>query len=341
MKFDANLLAHDLRQVPALVRFAEKTKFDGLWTFETAHEPFMPLALAAEHTQRLSLGTSIAVAFARSPAVLAYIGWDLARFSKGRFIMGLGTQVKGHNERRFGVKWEKPVDKMREIILAMRAIWDCWQNRTPLDFQGEFFKLNLMTPFFSPSPHDYSNIPIFTAGVNPRMCQLAGELCQGFHGHPLHTARYLREIVVPNIESGLSKAGRQRQAIQLSSSVFVIPSDDPKQALAYELEVCQQIAFYASTPAYRPVFEIEGWGEVAGRLNRLAGHGQWSDMPALITDEMLDTFALRGSWSELPKKVLQKYDGLLDRVSYYFPIAPGQNEDGWRATVAGFRTRQE
>jgi probable F420-dependent oxidoreductase len=337
MKFDASVLVHDLSEIPALVRFAEKAKFDGLWTFETSHDPFLPLALAAEHSQRLNLGTSIAVAFARSPAVLAYIGWDLARFSKGRFIMGLGTQVKGHNERRFGVKWEKPVEKMREVILAMRAIWDCWKNRTPLNFRGEFFKLDLMTPFFSPPPHDYSNIPIFTAGVNPRMCRLAGELCQGFHAHPLHTARYLREVVVPNIESGLSNAGRKRQAIEVSSSIFVILSDDPKQAMASELEVCQQIAFYASTPAYRPVFEIEGWGEVARRLNRLAAHGQWNDMPALITDEMLDAFALRGSWSELPKKVSQKYTGLLDRVSYYFPIMSGKNEDGWRATVTGFK----
>ena len=170
MKFDASLLVHDLGQVTKLARFAEKANFDGLWTVETAHEPFLPLVLAAEHSRHLSLGTSIAVAFARSPAVLAYVGWDLARFSKGRFIMGLGTQVKGHNERRFGVKWEKPVEKMREVILAMRAIWDCWQNQTPLDFRGEFFKLNLMTPFFSPAPHAYHRIPIFIAGVNRRMC---------------------------------------------------------------------------------------------------------------------------------------------------------------------------
>jgi probable F420-dependent oxidoreductase len=336
MKFDAGLRVDDLSQIPVLVRFAEKAGFAGLWTFETAHEPFLPLALAAEHSERLSLGTSIAVAFARSPAVLAYIGWDLARFSKGRFIMGLGTQVKGHNERRFGVKWEKPVEKMREVILAVRAIWDCWQNRTPLNFRGEFFKLNLMTPFFSPPPHEYPNIPIFTAGVNPRMCRLAGELCQGFHAHPLHTARYLKDVVVPNIESGLSKAGRQRHSIELSSSIFVIPSDDPKEALAHELEVCRQIAFYASTPVYRPVFEIEGWREAAKKLKRLASQGQWNDMPALITDEMLDAFAVRGSWAELPKKVVQKYAGLLDRVNYYFPITPGQNEDGWKATVIGF-----
>jgi probable F420-dependent oxidoreductase len=337
MKFDASLLVHDLGQMPALARFADETGFDGIWTFETAHEPFLPLVLAAEHSRRLSLGTSIAVAFARSPAILAHIGWDLARFSKGRFILGLGTQVKGHNERRFGVKWEKPVDKMREVILAVRAFWDCWQNQTRLNFQGEFFKLTLMTPFFSPAPHEYHRIPIFIAGVNRRMCQLGGELCEGFHVHPLHTARYLKEVVLPNIDQGLTITKRERQAIELSSSIFVIPTDDPKEAAKYEAEVRQQISFYASTPPYRPVFELEGWGDVADQLKTLVARGRWSDMPLLITDEMLDQFVLRGRWAELPEKVLRKYDGLLDRVSYYFPIVPGENEKGWRSTVAGFK----
>lgn len=341
MKFDARLRAHDLSQVPTLARFAEKANFDGLWTFETAHDPFLPLVVAAEHSRRLSLGTGIAVAFACSPAVLAYMGWDLARFSKGRFILGLGTQVKGHNERRFGVKWEKPAEKMREVILAMRAIWACWQNQTPLDFRGEFFKLNLMTPFFSPAPHEYHRIPIFIAGVNRRMCQLAGELCDGFHAHPFHTVRYLKEVVVPNLQVGLSKAGRHRETIELSSSTFVIPTDDPKQASASELAVCRQISFYASTPAYRAVFEIEGWGAIADKLNRMAARHQWDEMPALITDDMLDAFALRGSWAELPRKVLEKYGGLLDRVSYYFSIEPGENEDGWKATVAAFKRAQK
>lgn len=339
MKIDASLLVHDLRQMPALARFADEAGFDGLWTFETAHEPFLPLVLAAEHSRNLSLGTSIAVAFARSPAILAYTAWDLAGYSKGRFIMGLGTQVKGHNERRFGVKWERPVEKMRDVILALRAIWDCWQNRTRLNFQGEFFKLTLMTPFFSPEPHEYYLIPIYIAGVNRRMCQLAGELCQGFHVHPLHTTRYLQEIISPNIELGLRKGGRKRQTIELSSSIFVIPTDDPKQVPRYESEIRQQIAFYASTPPYRPVFEIEGWGETAEQLRNLAARGQWDDMPSLVTDTMLDAFALRGAWAELPGKVLQKYHRLLDRVSYYFPIVPGENEDGWRATVAGFRNQ--
>jgi probable F420-dependent oxidoreductase len=337
MKIDASLLVHDLRQMPALARFADEAEFDGLWTFETAHEPFLPLVLAAEHSRNLSLGTSIAVAFARSPTILAHTGWDLARFSKGRFIMGLGTQVKGHNERRFGVKWEKPVEKMREVILALRAIWDCWHNGTDLNFQGEFFKLTLMTPFFSPEPHEYHRIPIYIAGVNRRMCQLAGELCQGFHVHPLHTSRYLREIVTPSIERGLTTGARDRKAIELSSSIFVIPTDDPKRVERYESEIRQQIAFYASTPPYRPVFEIEGWGETAQQLGRLASKGQWDDMPLLISDAMLDVFALRGSWAELPARVLEKYQGVLDRVSYYFPVVPGEHEDGWRATVAGFK----
>jgi len=336
MKFDASLLVHKLEQMPALARFADDAGFHGIWTFETAHEPFLPLVLAAEHSSHLSLGTSIAVAFPRSPTILAQIAWDLARYSKGRFILGLGTQVKGHNERRFGIKWEKPVEKIREVILAIRAIWDCWQNRTRLNFQGEFFKLTLMTPFFSPEPHEYFRIPIFVAGVNLRMCQLAGELCEGFHAHPLHSARYLRERVLPNIELGLAQSGRERTSIEVSSSIFVLPTDDPKTA-RYEAEIREQISFYASTPPYRPVFDLEGWGEVADRLKGLASRGEWNKMPNLITNEMLEQFAVRGTWAELPDKVLKKYDGLLDRVSYYFPLVPGENESKWRSTVAGFK----
>ena len=338
MKIDTSLLVHDLSQMPALARSADEMNFDGLWTFETAHEPFLPLVLAAEHSRRLTLGTSIAVAFARSPAVLAYMGWDLARYSKGRFIMGLGTQVKGHNERRFGVKWEKPVERMRDTILAIRAIWNCWQNQTRLNFRGEFFTLNLMTPFFNPGPHDYPRIPIYVAGVNQRMCRLAGELCEGFHVHPLHTRRYLQEVICQNIQLGLTKGGRQREDIELCASIFVIPTDNPEEAAIHESEVRQQISFYASTPPYRPVFELHGWSAVADQLRALAAGGKWLEMPRLITDEMIETFALRGRWQELPRRVLEKYSGLLDRVGYYFPFVPGQNDDGWRATIRGFKS---
>jgi probable F420-dependent oxidoreductase len=246
-------------------------------------------------------------------------------------------QVKGHNERRLGVKWERPVEKLREIILAMRAFWDCWQNGTRLNFRGEFFKLTLMTPFFNPGPHDYPHVPIYIAGVNPLMCQLAGELCEGFHVHPLHTARYLREIILPNIELGLTQRGRHRASLELSTSLFVIPTDGVEQAQHYEFEARQQIAFYASTPSYRAVFDLHDWGETAERLSTLASRGQWADMPPLITDDILAEFTLRGTWAELPAKVQEKYEGLLDRVSYYFPYIPGQLDEGWQATIAGFK----
>lgn len=337
MKFDTSLLATDLSEIPQLTRQAEAIGFDGIWVSETAHDAFLPLALIAEHSERVTLGNSIAVAFPRSPAILAYIAWDLAKYSQGRFVVGLGTQVKGHNERRLGVKWERPVAKLREVILAMRAFWDCWQNGTKLNFKGEFFNLNLMSPFFNPGPHDYPDIPVYIAGINKYMCRLAGELCQGFHVHPLHTARYIEAFALPHIQKGLEKSGRQRTDIELASSIFVIPTDDP-DAARYEAEVRQQISFYASTPPYRIILELHGWEETGKQLSSLASQGNWAEMPNLITDEMLDAFAVRGAWADLPAKIKAKYaGGLLDRVSYYFPFAPGENEARWRATLAGFQ----
>jgi probable F420-dependent oxidoreductase len=236
-----------------------------------------------------------------------------------------------------GVKWEQPVAKLREVILAMRAFWECWQNGTKLNFRGEFFKLTLMTPFFDPGPHNWPDIPIYIAGVNARMCQLGGELCEGFHVHPLHTVRYLRELILPNIEQGLAHSGRRRTDIEKTSAIYVIPSHDPEQASRKEAEARQQIDYYASTPTYRAVFEIHGWNETAEKLSALAARGQWADMPALITDEIFAEFALQGTWAQLPGLVMAKYEGLLDRVSYYFPFVPGQNDEGWQATVAGFK----
>ena len=338
MKFDAALLAADLSEIPQLTRQAEAIGFDGIWVSETAHDAFLPLVLAAEHSQRVTLGTGIAVAFPRSPAILAHIAWDLAKYSQGRFVVGLGTQVKAHNERRLGVKWEQPVAKLREVILAMRALWDCWQNGTKLNFRGEFFKLTLMTPFFNPGPHDYPDIPIYISAMNKNMLQLAGELCQGVHLHPLHTARYIKEFALPQLETGLQKRGRQRSEIELSSNVFVTPTDDAGQAKAYEAEARQQISFYASTPAYRVVMELHGWSDIAERLSRLAARGRWTEMPHLVTDEMLAEFVVSGTWAELPAKIKAKYaGGLLDRVSYYIPFVPGENEAGWQATLAGFQ----
>jgi probable F420-dependent oxidoreductase len=329
MKIDAALTSVNLREMPAAAQAAEAMGFDGVWTSETQHEAFLPLPLVAEHTQRIQFGTAIAVAFARSPTILAHIAWDLAAQSGGRFILGLGTQVKAHVERRFGMKWESPAPKLREMILALRAIWDCWQNGTPLNFRGEFYKLTLMTPFFSPGPIQTPHVPIFIAGVNTGLCRLAGELADGFHVHPFHTAQYVRECVLPAIEAGAAKVGRTRRDVQLSASVFVVTDDAEREM------VRAQISFYASTPSYRPVLEQHGWSEAGERLSHLAARKQWSDMPREVSDEMLAEFAVIGTPGELPAKLHAKYAGLVDRVTLYLPFVPGENDDRWRALVDG------
>jgi probable F420-dependent oxidoreductase len=225
MKLDTTLAVHDLRAVADYARMAEDIGFDALWSTEAKHDPFLPLAVASTTTQQLKLGTAIAVAFPRSPTITAHTAWDLQTSSQGRFILGLGTQVKGHNVRRFGVPWEAPVKKLREVIVALRALWDCWQHGTPLKVEGEFYKLSLMIPEFSPDPQPYGRPPVYIAGVNPLMCRLAGELCDGFHVHPMHTIKYLKEVVLPNIATGAAGAGRSRDDMALSSLVFVITGD--------------------------------------------------------------------------------------------------------------------
>lgn len=337
MKIDTTIVVSGLREVPALAQAAEAIGFDGIWASETNHDPFLMSALMAEHTRRIRLGTAIAVAFPRSPGTLAYLAWDLAALSNGRFVLGLGSQVKAHNERRFGVKWEAPLAKLREVILALRALWDTWQNGTPLNFRGQFFKLTLMSPFFSPGPIAHPDIPIYIAGVNQGMCRLAGELCDGFHVHPFHSMRYLREVTLPSIEEGLRINGRQRSDIELVSSVFVVPSDTETELKAASRRVRQQIAFYASTPSYAPVMELHGWGDVREQLSRLAAKRRWAEMPALVSDEMLDVFALNGPWEELPGMIKTRYEGVLDRVMYYLPFLPGEMDGQWRRAIQAFK----
>lgn len=337
MKFDVSFLQPKLEQMPAYAVAAESLGFDGFWTAETNSDPFLNLALAAEHSSRMMLGTAIAVAFPRSPAVLAYTAWDLQRFSRGRFILGLGPQVKAHNVLRFGVKWEKPVKKMRETIEAVHAIWDCWQNGTPLDYAGEFFKLALMTPFFNPGPIDYPPPPIYIAAVNEQMLRLAGSHCEGVHIHALHSARYLREVALPEIEVGLARSARSRTDFSINTSVFAIPTDDPLETGKAEAHVRQQLSFYMSTPAYKTVLAPHGWEGVGEQLGKMARDGRWDEMSRLITDEMMDAFAVAGRWAELPEIIYARYSGLLDRVGYYMPFEPGVNEIGWRNSIEGFK----
>lgn len=331
MKLDAAVLVPNLREMPALARAVEALGFDGLWTSETQHEPFLPLALAAEHTSRIELGTAIAVAFPRSPTVLAHTAWDLAAQSNGRFILGLGTQVKPHIERRFGLAWEAPTPKLREMILAIRALWAAWQGDGKVNFRGNFYKITLMTPFFNPGPIAHPDIPIYIAGVNEKLCQLAGEQCQGFHVHPFHTTKYLREIVLPNIEKGLQKTQRARADLQLTSAIFVA-TDDAEKEMARA-----QIAFYASTPTYRPVLEVHGWGEAGERLSALAARGKWAELPEQISDEMLSQVATIAPQAELSARIKERYTGLLDRITFYTPFEPGRAGAKWRAVVQAFK----
>ncbi len=334
MQFDLSILVPDLADVPRLARAAEDVGFAALWTSETKHNPFLPLALAAEHTQRILLGTAVAIAFPRSPMVTAQIAWDLQKYSRGRVLLGLGTQVKAHIERRFGMKWEAPVAKLREYILALRAIWDAWHNRTRLNFRGRFYKFTLMTDFFDPGPIDHPHIPIYIAGVNPGLIRLAGELCEGFHVHPFHSVTYMQEVFLPALEEGLHAAGRTRADIQLASTVFVITGRTQGEVQAVREMVRQQIAFYASTPTYRVVLDVHGWGEVGERLSRLAARKRWDEMPALITDEMLHVYAVEAPWEQLGQALRNRYNGILDRIALYYPFRP-EEADHWRMLIQG------
>jgi len=328
MYFDANLVPTSLANIPAFAQAAESLGFDALWVSETMHDPFMPGALIAEHTRRVQFGTAIAVAFARSPATLAYTAWDLAQASRGRFILGLGTQVKAHIERRFGMPWpESPVNKLREQIAAIRAFWKTWQIGEPLNQRGEYYKLTLMSPFFNPGPIENPAIPIFIAGVNTGLARLAGEAADGFNVHPFHSPRYLQEVILPGIEQGAVKAGRNRAEIQVFVTVLVATTPA-------ERAFCQQqIAFYASTPSYRAVMALHGWESTAETLTNLAGRGRWGEMPALIEDEMLETFALVSKPEQIPEALVRRYQGLADRLSLYSPFLAGERDDFWRSLI--------
>lgn len=324
MKLDVNILAPNLLDVPNLARAAEDVGFDCLWTSETQHDPFLPLALAAAHTTRIRLGTAIAVAFARSPTVIAQTAWDLQRASRGRFILGLGTQVKAHIERRFGMAWDAPAPRLREMILAIRALWRAWQGDGAINFRGEFYKITLMTPFFNPGPIEHPDIPIFIAGVNEHLCRVAGEVCQGFHVHPFHTVEYIRQIVLPNIAQGATQAKRTRADLELSSTIFVATDEAEREA------VRAQIAFYASTPSYKSVLDVHGWGDINKKLGRLAARQRWDEMPALVSDELLDAVAILAPPEEIPARIHARYAGVLDRVTLYLPFLLDET-DKWRA----------
>ncbi len=337
MKFDIVLDADTIEQIRRTSQAAEALGFDAIWTPETRHDPFPQLALVAEHTKNMELGPAIAVAFARSPMHMAYVAWDLARYSNGRFILGLGTQIKPHIQRRFSMPWSKPAARLREYILALKHIWRVWQYNEKLNFRGDFYKMTLMSPFFHPGPIPNPDIPIYIAGVNQKLCELAGELCDGFHVHPFHTVDYLQKRIRPWVAAGAAKAGRRIEDVVFSTTIFAIVGDTEAERSQRRQEVRMQIAFYASTPSYRPVLDLHGWGEIGDRLGKMAVRKQWADMPALISDDMLDVFAITGTWEEIGPAIQARYGNLLQRVTLYIPFRPGENDHGWQRFLAHAR----
>lgn len=313
-----------LSDVPELARAAEDAGVVGLWTAETSHDPFLPLTLAVEHTERIELGTAIAVAFARSPVAVAAAAWDLARQSRGRFLLGLGTQVRAHVERRFGMPWSgRPVAQLREYVVVVRAAWRAWQSGERPSFRGEHYRLTMMSPFFDPGPIDHPDVPIYLAGVGSGMTRLVGEVADGLIVHPLHSRAYLADVVRPAVAEGARAAGRDPGSVSFAGSVIVATSDEEVA------EARRTIGFYASTPTYRGVLEHHGWGSVADALADHARHRRWDALATEVSDEMLAVFAVVADPDALREAIEDHAEGLLDRVAPYQPFGT----PAWRALV--------
>jgi probable F420-dependent oxidoreductase len=325
-----------LKGMDRTARAAEDLGFAGLWTSETKHDAFLPLAIAANETREIELGTSVAIAFSRSPMETAQTAWDLQDLSDGRFVLGLGTQVKAHVTRRFSMPWSRPVARLREYIMALREIWDSFQDEDPLQFEGEFYRHTLMTPFFNPGPIDHPEIPVYIAGVNTRLARLAGEICDGFHVHPFHSPEYVRRIVIPAITVGAEGVGRDPGQVTLATSAFVISAESEEEAAEQRESVRAQISFYASTPTYRTVLEAHGWEEVGEKLGTMAREKKWREMPALVTDEMLAAFAIEAAPDEIGPALWERYEGLIDRVALYIPFVAGEQDGFWRKVLYRF-----
>ena len=337
MKLDTQLGHRGLASAAEEARSFERMGFDAAWTFEAGHDPFLPVALAVAATERLHLGTNIAVAFARSPMSMAQVAWDLQKQSAGRFHLGLGTQVRAHIERRYSMPYDPPVSRLLDYVRCVRAIWETFQTGAKPAYEGKFYRFSLMNPMFNAGPIDHPNIPIWFAGVNPGMCRAAGEVADGFHVHPMHTVPYLKETVIPAIDEGAKLRGKRYSDVQLYSPVFAVTGDTQEEWDRSLAEVRRQISFYGSTPSYRVVFEQHGRESVARELSALARKGEWAAMPRLVPDDFLEHVAVVAKPADLPKALRSRYDGVLQRVSLYFPIRAGESEATWKKFSDAFR----
>jgi probable F420-dependent oxidoreductase len=320
LKLDAGI-PNQLARVADAAGALERNGYDGGWTAETSHDPFLPLLLAAEHTSRLELGTNIAVAFARNPMIVANVGWDLQAYSHGRFVLGLGTQIQPHIEKRFSMPWSHPARRMREFIAALHAIWSAWKDGTKLRFEGDFYTHKIMTPMFTPEPQPHSTPKVFLAAVGEAMTETCGEVADGHLGHPMVSKRYITEVTTPALVRGLQRAGRERNDVELSAEVLVATGENDTELQTAAAAVRKQIAFYGSTPAYCKVLELHGWGDLHEELNRLSKQGEWDTMGSLIDDEMLATFAVVGPVDEIGTALKSRCEGVVDRVLPIFMTA--------------------
>jgi probable F420-dependent oxidoreductase len=333
----ASAAALDIVRIGEDARLAESLGYDGVITEETKEDPYIVMALAAQATSRVSLATAVAVAFPRSPTITAHSAWSLQKLSHGRFILGLGSQVKGHIERRFGMKWSPAGPWLRDYVRAVRAIWDCWQNGTKLDFESEHYRLNLMVPLFAPAPIEHPQIPIQLAAVNPFMCEVAGEVADGIRAHPIATPRYIAEVMLPAAKKGAAKAGRDLSGFAMCVMPLVATAES-RAALADEIrDVRARVAFYASTPAYLAAFETQGYGEVARQLQTLSRAQRWEAMPGLVGDEMLGAYAVVGTHDEIAAKLKARYAGLATHLEFRLPVTGDADKSRLRDLLAALR----
>ncbi len=314
MKIDAALMPLDFTQSGETAARLEKRGFAAAWSFEGPHDPFFPLVLAAQRTERIELGTAIAVAFARNPMTCAHIAWDLQTLARGRFILGLGTQIRPHIVKRFSQPWSKPAARMREFVLAIRAIWSCWGEGEKLAFEGDFYTHTLMTPVFNPGQNPFGAPRLFVAGVGPKMVEVVGEVADGFFVHPFHSPEFLADDTLPALERGLASAGRARKDFEISCQTLVAIGSNDEEIQTARRKAKGQISFYASTPAYRGVLDRHGFGDLQPELNRMSKQGKWLEMIGKIDDDLFDKIAVSGTPAEVGAR-LRLRNAFADRTT--------------------------
>jgi len=339
MKLDAIAMGQPVAGVGALAEAVEAAGFDGLWFTEGGRSAYLGCTAAALRAPGLDIGTAVALAFPRSPMVTAQLAWELAELTRGRFVLGLGTQVKAHIERRYGMTFDHPGSRLREYVLALRAIFACFQGEAPLDFDGEYWSLNLLPAMWSPGPIEHPAVPIYVAAVRPWMAHMAGEVADGIHVHPFHSRRYLEEVVLASLRDGAASAGRDARDVAVVCPVMVNVGDREAELRAGRDELRLRVAFYGSTRTYRGVFECHGWDGTSDRLHQLQAAGDLAGMAATITDEMLDVYTVSATWEQLPEVLSARYRGVADRVVMYGATTGWAPEDGghldrWRAVAA-------